>query len=534
MFDAEFWNEALIFVFFFYGLAFYSLGLALLVESGRSSALTLARSIRLLAGFGLLHGAHEWADMLERGLELYYDETFPMWLIWIRLSFLVASFLCLSAFGESLVRKNNGRTFASYRFTMSAATWYIISAVVARFFYNIDDVAWVNAADVLARYIIGVPGAVLACMALWRQRRIFNERGMELFVNDLTMASVSLALYGVVGQLFTGKSEIFPSMFINNDLFYQITGLPVQLFRAILAAVVALSMIRVLRALEVETRFHMAAVKRDKIEAEKRSHEELTRLNAELQTANEEAERLLYEVKRRDSMRGMLLQRITAAQEFERKRIARELHDGTGQALTGLAMGLHGMSNIFTKLENDKAAHNMTELETIATTALGELRNLINDLRPPQLDDMGLVAALQWMVRQFTQRGLLKAELKIKGKPLLLTPEVETTLFRIAQEGLTNAVKHAQAKNVMVTIDFRGDLTLNVADDGQGFDPVGALEPDTTHTAWGLLGMQERASLINANLELKSEQGKGTTLNICLTDFKKMEAKSDDNTNIAS
>lgn len=521
--DAIIWEETISAIFFCYGLAFYSMGLALLVESGRASGLGFARSMRLLAGFGLLHGIHEWLDLAERELALVHDVSMHVWLLWLRIAILVTSFLALVAFGEHLLRRERDRCRPSWGLTAGAALWYAISCVVVRVTYQLDDVAWMQAADVLSRYSLGIPGSVLACWALWHQRRVFRERGMSSFVFDLTVAALALALYGIVGQFFTQPSVIFPSMVINSDLFLRLVGFPIPLFRAGMAALVAISMIRVLRALEVENQQRLDAAEQARRRTEELSREELARLNAELQAANEQTARLLHVVQQRDAMRGELIQHITAAQESERKRIARELHDGTGQALTGLALGLRGLE-MQVATNPDLVARKLAQLESMATTSLGELRHLINDLRPPQLDDMGLAAALRWLVERFHDRDKPSIQLEVRGTAHALPPEVETTLFRIAQEGLTNAIKHAQADHIWVTLDYDNGLSLSVRDDGVGFNPAEELNPGSVRTAWGLMGMQERASLINAVLTLNSAPGSGATFTVRLnTDVRQDE-----------
>jgi len=511
------WNETLIIIFFLYGLAFYSMGLALFVESGRASELGLARSMRLLAGFGVLHGAHEWMDMTQQGVAVYHQEPLYSWLTWLKLAILVTSFLALLLFGEQLLVQTQGTPKSIWRLTVTAAVWYAISCIVIRITYSLDDDAWIQAAEVLARYILGIPSGLLACWALWRQREIFRQREMGVFVRDLTIAALSLALYGVVGQFFTGSSAIFPSMFINSELFLRLTGFPIQLFRAVMAGIVAIAMIRVLRALEVENQQRLRAVERARLDTEALSREELARLNGELQLANHETERLLHEVQQRDAVRGELLQRITNAQESERKRIARELHDGTGQALTGLALGLRGLS-IQKDKDPDALAQRLAVLEQMATGSLGELRQLINDLRPPQLDDMGLAAALRWLIERFQDQDKPQIKLEVRGEAYSLPSEVETTLFRITQEGLNNAIKHAQADHIWVTLDYTDGTSLSVCDDGRGFDPAAATHPSHIHTAWGLAGMQERSNLINASLTLHSTPGSGTTFTVRLSE----------------
>ncbi len=514
-------DELLIIIFFFYGLAFYSMGLALFVESGRASELSFARSMRLLAGFGILHGIHEWIDMIEQGVLVYHNLPIYPWLLWFRLAILVTSFIALLLFGEQLLMQSQNRTGAHPHLTLGAATWYLISCIVVRTAYQLNDPAWLQAADVLARYVLGIPSGLLACWVLWRQRRVFHERGMDIFVRDLTIASVSMAFYGIIGQFFTQPSQIFPSTILNSDLFFNLFGFPIQLFRATMAIIVAVSMIRVLQALEVESQQRIKAIERARKETEALSREELARLNTQLQSANDETARLLQEVQRRDAVRGELLQRITKAQESERQRIARELHDETGQALTGLALGLHGLSKQ-TQRSPEDMARRLASLESIATNSLGELRHLINDLRPPQLDDMGLAAALRWLVDRFHNQDKPQVKIEVQGAAYPLPSEVETTLFRIAQEGLNNAIKHAQADHIWVTLDYDNGPTLTVRDDGRGFDPTAAMSPSSMRASWGLIGIQERTNLINAVLTLHSAPGEGTTFTVRASEPRKV------------
>lgn len=511
------WEEALIIIYFFYGLAFYSMGLALFVESGRASELGFARSMRLLAGFGVLHGSHEWLDMTALGVKVYHGEPLYPWLLWVKLSILVTSFLALMLFGEQLLShaETGGEVerLSVWRLTLGVALLYTISCILIRVFNPLEDLEWMHTADVLARYMLGIPSGLLACWALWKQRRILRERKMDAFVRDLTIAAVTLALYASVGQIFAPSSFIFPSNVINDELFLRLTGMPIQLFRAVMAAVVTISMIRVLRALEFESQQLLSTIEHARRETEHLSREELARLNADLKAANEETARLLEEVQRRDALRGELLRRTTAAQESERKRIARELHDGTGQALTGLALGLRGLASR-TGETSEAVSARLAILESMATDSLGELRRLVNDLRPPQLDDMGLAAALRWLIERMQVTDEPKVEIEVCGEPQPLPFEVETTLFRIAQEGLTNALKYAHASHIKVTLDYRTGTSLSVDDDGRGFDPSAIMESGAIRNGWGLAGMQERASLIDATLTVRSVPGKGTTLTV--------------------
>jgi signal transduction histidine kinase len=510
------WDDAIIGIYFIYGLAFYSLGLALFVESGRSSELGLARSMRLLAAFGLLHGIHEWIDMVERTCECYLDIILPDFILWMRLVLLVTSFIALAAFGEHLLFREGVLKFRLWIITFSLFVFYAFSGVAAQLVYQVDNTNWRMALDVLARYTLGMPGALLACIALWHERKILLERKLSRFVYGLTWAVVALFFYGIVGQSFPAPSVVFPSNIINSNLFLEWMGFPVQLLRAIFAIVVAVSMIRVLRVLEVENQQRILAIENAKYKAEREQAEELAHLNDELRIANAETVRLLAEVQRRDALRGKLIQRITAAQETERQRIARELHDDTGQVLTGLTLALRGLSTSIS-LQPQKAESRLNELEGMATDALDNLRHLINDLRPPQLDDMGLVAALRFMRGRMQEaRGRdVAIEFTVQGTAHPLPPEIEISLFRIAQEGVTNALKHARAKTITIELDYHDCPTLIIRDDGCGFDPQRTFETNG-RTAWGLYGIQERTHLIDADLIIDSHPGEGTVLYIQL------------------
>jgi signal transduction histidine kinase len=514
----NFWDHAIIFVYFVYGLAFYSLGLALLVESVRSSELGFARSMRLLAGFGLLHGIHEWIDVYERGSIPYYGVAMPLWMDWVQLALLITSFVALSAFGENLLRRVRGEPRNTWFWTGGLLTFYLLSGFIAQLFYHMDEYSWVQALDVLGRYILGVPSALIACRALWNERADLLKRDMAHFASLLNWAIGSLFLYGVIGQAFPTNTTIFPSMIINGDLFLELFGFPIELVRALLACVIAVALIQVLRALEVENEERLKSLERAQVESERLQNEALSKLNEELRIANEETARLLEEVQQRDALRGELIQRITAAQEAERQRIARELHDETGQVLTGIGLGLRGLAGM---AENDPqlAAKRLHEIEKMATSAISGLRLLINDLRPPQLDDMGLLAALRFMAERLTEMYPgIKIDVEMEHVVCAMPPEIQTTMFRIAQEALTNTLKHAQATEIQIMLMCRDCPVMIVRDNGKGFDPQQVLPATTGRTAWGLYGIQERANLINADVTIESAPGNGTTITIRMRD----------------
>jgi signal transduction histidine kinase len=235
-----------------------------------------------------------------------------------------------------------------------------------------------------------------------------------------------------------------------------------------------------------------------------------SQLSIALENAN-----LYREVQAREALRGEMLHRVVSAQEAERQRIARELHDETGQALTALGLGLAAASESV-RSDPARAAQQLTELRTLSAQAITELHELLADLRPSVLDDLGLVPALRRQVQDFGLRTNVDAQFIVEGGHRRIRPEVETVLFRIAQEALTNVAKHARAAHVVVSLAYGAEeVVLNVCDDGQGFDPDRVLAGGSRERrAWGLLGIQERVALVGGSFGIESQPGAGTTIHV--------------------
>lgn len=205
--------------------------------------------------------------------------------------------------------------------------------------------------------------------------------------------------------------------------------------------------------------------------------------------------------------RTELLTRLVFAQEDERRRIAREMHDQFGEQLTTLARRIAMLKDACAS--QPESREHAEALETIAHRLDRDVDHLVWELRPTALDDLGLRAALTNYVQDWSTRVGISAQLHTSGLwDNRLSSEAETTLYRIAQEALTNVAKHSHAGTVEVILERRADhVLLIVEDDGVGFDPVGG-----TSQGFGLVGMRERAALVGANLQIESAAGQGTTI----------------------
>jgi signal transduction histidine kinase len=201
----------------------------------------------------------------------------------------------------------------------------------------------------------------------------------------------------------------------------------------------------------------------------------------------------------RDSLR-----RVVETQELERRRLARELHDETGQALASILLGLRALEE---KTDDDGARSSIEELRELVVATLQDVRRLAVELRPSALDDFGLVAALERLAASFAEQSGIAVDFQAALADERLPEEAETALYRIVQESLTNVVKHAQARRVSILLTrTNGAVKAVVEDDGKGFDP------EKTTGGFGLVGMRERLALLGGRLEVESARGAGTTV----------------------
>jgi len=210
------------------------------------------------------------------------------------------------------------------------------------------------------------------------------------------------------------------------------------------------------------------------------------------------------------------MQQVTMAQEHERKRIARDLHDDITQSLLLVTQGLDMLSSDERpKLSNDQLKQHLENLRDQAVDALEAVRRCAHNLRPRIIDDLGLVAALEWLTDELAKNQGIDASAEITGQELALAAEVQLLLFRIAQEALNNTRKHARASSVVLRLEFGDDsLTMTVSDNGRGFEVPRIIGNLAGIGKLGLAGMQERVKLIGGSLKIDSEIGEGTTITV--------------------
>jgi two-component system sensor histidine kinase UhpB len=246
----------------------------------------------------------------------------------------------------------------------------------------------------------------------------------------------------------------------------------------------------------------------------------------------------IHEIRRLSDTFHRLLERIEAerrrsgrlvlrAQEEERKRVARDLHDEVNQALTAVLLRLEAVD----QAAPPELRAELREAKALASRAMDELLGLARQLRPAALDDLGLAAALDSQVRRFSEQTGIRAELSTSGVPGDLSDDAQLVIYRVAQEALSNAARHAGATRVVVDLDaLDGCVELRVRDDGRGFDPpragaaeagfrnsspeLGASSNGSAPGGLGIEGMTERARLVGGELQVRSRPGVGTTVKL--------------------
>ena len=234
---------------------------------------------------------------------------------------------------------------------------------------------------------------------------------------------------------------------------------------------------------------------------------ELERASTELADLNETLESRVREQTR--DLR-LLTDHLERAREDERTRISRELHDQLGQELTALHLALSLSTQRFAK-DPKSIAGNLEEMTALLKRTQSTTRNLVTELRPQLLDELGLRAGIEWLIRQTEQRSPVRCSLAADGALTELPPDVSTVAFRIVQEALTNVVRHAKAKQVDVRLMLRDDaLDLAVSDDGIG------LPMDGRPSGFGLIGIRERVATRAGKMELRARAGGGTVLSVTL------------------
>jgi signal transduction histidine kinase len=234
------------------------------------------------------------------------------------------------------------------------------------------------------------------------------------------------------------------------------------------------------------------------------------RLERRVEERTAELARVNAALREREQQLARLYEKVVTAQEDERRRLARELHDETSQSLAVLVMGLDAAAAAIRGGQTPR----LEEVKALAVRTIEEIHRLILDLRPSVLDDLGLLSAIRWYAERYLQPRGISARCEFEKLERRLPPAFETAVFRVCQEAMTNIARHAQAETVLVQVGVQGGaLVVEIEDDGRGFDPSEvARQGGRPH--FGLLGIRERVELLGGKVMIDSAPGRGTRLHI--------------------
>ena len=359
-------------IYFFYGLGFFAMGLVMLLELNRAPALASANLLIPLAGFGLLHGIHEWMEIYLLQL-VWLGFDIPELLTKIRLVLLAVSFLLLVLFGiftTKSLKINNLYVRISGFSLLGVYIAFILfnaySAIQSGLIIPSPQIA-----DVMIRYLIAVPAAVFAFVGLSSQSRYFHIQNRLDLSKSMNMVANGFLIYSLT-QVFVPNVDMFPARWINSDAFLSTVGFPIQLIRAVTAMIVMVGMLRAVTLVEKERQTQLLQAQQARLEALEHIQEELTE---------------------RENLRRELLRHIVRAQEDERSRIARELHDETSQVLSAFSLDLATLRKITSRSKEITLL--VDRLQQLGKQMSQGIFRLVHDLRPAQLDDLGLAPALR-------------------------------------------------------------------------------------------------------------------------------------------
>lgn len=444
-----------------YGQVFFVLALAIALQSWRHSRLAMARNLQWLAAFGLTHALYEWGDVFIPIQAQYLPIPLIDFLRSLQSIMLAVSFACLFQFGVEALRPLPGRQRLLRVAPLAVLLLWIGWAFGPALAAARDVRGWNMDMMILARYTIGLPGALFAAYGLWHQaHQIATDMQMPHIRRALRVAALALVGYGMMAGLVVRPAPFFPANVLNTAWVEDRLLIPVPLVRGLFGLVLTVAIIRSLEAFQVELDRRLVAM--------------------------EEAQVLTT----------------------ERERIGREIHDGTLQTIYAAGLLLQTVERDLTHDGAQPPHARLHQSVRLLNQAVTELRGSIGILRP-RPDSRSLTAGLQELAQDRNLRALMDVDLVLDiPEGQALAPGQIGQLLAITNEALSNVARHAQATRVRLTAAVEeGRLRLEIHDNGHG------LAVDYV-VGYGLRNMHDRARLLGGELSVHSDPGHSTTVTV--------------------
>lgn len=446
---------------FIYGLGFFILGLAIILQVQQSSRLELARSLRWLAVFAITHAFNEWGDLFIPIQAEYLPEGIIRLLLVLQLILLAVSFAALFEFGISVLSPFHlGRSWHWIPAGLLAGWMFVVFFIVLPLESDLEE--WHHIANALARYFIGFPGGLLAAygLRLHALKRI-QPLNVPVIFSTLRIAGVSLGIYAVLGGLIPPPVHFFPGNLLNTVRFEQAVGIPPIIFRTLISLVIAVS---VIRSLEI--------------------------FSLEMQRKIEELEQ----------------QQIINS---EHEHLARELHDGAIQKVYTAGLLVESAARL--TANNGELGSRLGRAVVVLNDAIADLRHNLTQLH--HADSFPPGQSLKQLLSDVAQNPHyntlvnISLDLESYGEKNLSLLRLRH-LMAIINEAFANIIRHAKARSVLLkAVDLGDRLQIIIRDDGIGFSP-------SARSGYGLRNMRDRARLLNGELQFSEPSSKGTTLTL--------------------
>jgi signal transduction histidine kinase len=447
-------------IYFMYGLVFFILGFAIILQTRRRSRLELARSLRWLAAFGMVHGLYEWGELFIPIQAAYLDLQAVRILELLQLILLAGSYSFLMEFGFALLHLDKRRVWSHWLTAFLFTGWLIVTlSMIPPEITN--ERLWRYPSNAFARYFIGFPGGLLAAYGLRRHTLLrIKQLNVPRIVLTLQIAGITLGIYALLGGLIPPPVDFFPGNTLNRVTFTDFIGVPPLIFRSLTGLILAITFVRALEIFDVETA------------------------------------RRIEELEQRHI--------LTA----ERERLARDLHDGAIQKVYTAGLLVESASRLADP--KSEIGSRLEKSVLVLNDAIADLRRNLSELHADSTDSVeSLPSALRQIASNPNYASLVNIKLEIiLPEDATLPPIRSSHVLAIVNEALANTVRHAQAKNVEIQAqDLDRHLHIVIRDDGVGF-------PAEPKAGYGLRNMRDRTRLLNGNLSFTNDKGTTVTLTL--------------------
>lgn len=470
---SEFFKTNIIVVHFVYPLIFFLMGFGIFLKNTFDSQFYLSKSLQYLALFGIIHGISDWGKVFIPIQKAYLANNYIFVLESLRLIVNAISFYFLFYFGMHLLiqTKRWCRKFLFiplFVFLIWLTNFILLMPILLN---EHNQNWWFALSDIWSRYLLAFPGGVISSYALFLQHNQFQKFGVPSMTRTLFFTFISVGLYAVTSGLIVPYSPVLPAILFNSDLFFDTTGIPVELLRGISGLFMIFFILKILKVFDIEYQNYFYEVKKQKAVMDERDH------------------------------------------------IARDLHDGMIQSLYATGLHIERVRTMLSLNQNTKEGEVKAELQTITkklNAIILEIRGYIRNLKMPINSQSSLKEDIERLIDEmnFDKQLNIAVHYNYSGQDLPLSKTVQ--IYYILKEALSNTIRHANATQASIMVSGNNrELKVEVIDNGIGMDLVeNRLNSERYFLKQGICNMRQRAQLIGAILTVTSKKGQGTK--VCL------------------